>query len=163
MRDDFLIKLDGLTMSVISDGQFKYLIRESEIELPAKTSVGIVGESGSGKTLTVSSILGLIHFLPGITGGRLFLNYDGTKENVWDDAPWRTTETFDRRTYFSWQRKLSGRMKRYRGRKISIAFQRAKSSLNPFLKIKDQILESQDIPTEKRVFRPRRLGYQRIE
>ncbi|MCD6161517.1 MAG: ABC transporter ATP-binding protein [candidate division Zixibacteria bacterium] len=158
MTEDFLIKLTNLSVRLADSNALKYLVRHSELELHNEKAVGLVGESGSGKTLTVSSILGIISFLPGITSGELQLNYDGNKANIWNDAPWRnhpeakleglSDADFNRKEYFLWQRKIASRMKRYRGKKISIIFQRAKTSLNPFLTIKNQIYESLTIAGE---------------
>ncbi len=136
-----LIKLDDLRMTIDTGDGLKALVKSSELELPPQTAVGLVGESGSGKTLTISSILGLIPFLPGVTGGQLWMNF-GNRENIWFDGPWISGNGHSGRDYFYWQRRLNSRMKKYRGKTISIIFQRAKSSLNPFLKIKDQINES---------------------
>jgi len=147
-QTNLLIKLDGLTMTLAKGERRQHLVRTAELELPPRTAVGIVGESGSGKTLTVSSILGLVPFLPGITAGSLVLGYDQTPDNVWRDGPWLNRRVYDRRKYFTWQRRLTSRMKRYRGKKISIIFQKAKVSLNPFLKIKDQVFESLKIAGE---------------
>lgn len=140
MAEDLLIKLNNLTIKLATTEGVKYLVKHSELELPAQKSIGLVGESGSGKTLTVSSIMGIISLLPGITSGELWLNFDGSSENVWANIP--AGDYYNRKLYFSWQKKLSSKMKKYRGKKISIIFQRAKSSLNPFLKIKNQIYES---------------------
>lgn len=159
MPEDFLVRLTNLTIRLASSNKLKYLVRHSELELHNEKAVGLVGESGSGKTLTVSSILGIISFLPGITNGELWLNYDGNKINMWDNAPWRNkpkTEMeelsdadFNPKEYFLWQRNIASRMKQYRGNKISIIFQRAKTSLNPFLTIKSQIYESLTIAGEE--------------
>jgi ABC-type dipeptide/oligopeptide/nickel transport system ATPase component len=156
MSDDFLIKLEDLVVSLHTPTGIKQLVRNSELELPPQKAVGLVGESGSGKTLTIGSIMGIIPFLPGIAGGRLTFNFGGEKDNVWFDAPFHNSQEntsintgFDRIRYHAWQRRLSRRMKRYRGKKISIIFQRAKASLNPYLKIKSQISESLKMAGEK--------------
>jgi ABC-type dipeptide/oligopeptide/nickel transport system ATPase component len=148
--DTSLIKLDGLKMAVATEAGLKPLVKNAELELPPRKSVGIVGESGSGKTLTVTSILGITPFLPGVISGELWLNYDGFKENVWQDAPWQNGAAYDQARYFSWQRKITSRLKQYRGKKISIVFQKAKSSLNPYLKIKSQIYESMEMAGEEK-------------
>jgi len=142
LAPEFLIKLDDLCMAVMLPSGKKTLVKRSELRLPPRTTVGIVGESGSGKTLTVSAIMGLVPFLPGVISGELRLKYGDGEDNAWQDGPWLRDSKFRRREYFSWQKKLNKRMKKYRGKSISIIFQRAKSSLNPFLKIKDQIFES---------------------
>jgi ABC-type dipeptide/oligopeptide/nickel transport system ATPase component len=149
MAVDPLIRLSDLTINLATSAGFKKLVRNSELELHPQKSVGLVGESGSGKTLTVSSILGIISFLPGITAGNLYFNFDEHEKDIWFDAPFRNNRNvaearsvYVRNRYHSWQRKLTARMKIYRGKKIGIIFQRAKASLNPYLKIKTQISES---------------------
>jgi ABC-type dipeptide/oligopeptide/nickel transport system ATPase component len=145
-----LISLDGLKMALATTTGTKPVIKNSEIELAPHSSAGLVGESGSGKSLTVGAILGLIPFLPGVTGGRLRLAYNDTIKDVWHDGPWLDSGARGRNEYFSWQRRVNSRMKPYRGRRISIIFQRAKASLNPFLKIKDQIFESLEMASEQK-------------
>jgi ABC-type dipeptide/oligopeptide/nickel transport system ATPase component len=150
LKENYLIKLESLKIALDTGHGLKCLVKHSELLLPPQKSVGIVGESGSGKTLTISSILGLFPFLPGIIDGKLLLNFDGNEANIWADAPYQNGKPYERRSYFSWQKKISKQMRRYRGRKISIIFQKAKSSLNPFLKIKSQIYESLQMAEEQK-------------
>lgn len=89
-----------------------------DIELREGTTLGIVGESGSGKSVTALSVMGL---LMGTTrkvaeGEILFEGRDLTKL---DDEE---------------RRKM-------RGEKISMIFQEPMTSLNPVMKIGDQITE----------------------
>lgn len=149
MSVDCLINLADLAIDLHTPSGIKHLVRHSELELPPQKAIGLVGESGSGKTLSIGSIMGIIPFLPGIVRGRLIFNFDGKDEDIWFDAPFRDGQEnkraaaeYNRILYHSWQRRLSYRMKSYRGKKISIIFQKAKSSLNPYLKIKSQISES---------------------
>ena len=90
MAGEYLIRLEGLKMGLEDGGRIKPLIKNSELLLPPQKSVGLVGESGSGKTLTVSAILGLVPFLPGVTGGDLKLNFNGSQDGIWNDAPYRS-------------------------------------------------------------------------
>jgi len=93
----------------------------------------IIGESGSGKTATALSILGLIDKPGAIVSGSILFN--GT-----DIA------------------KLSeGKMRNLRGNKISMVFQDASSSLNPVLRIGEQITESlvQHLKLDKKQTRER--------
>jgi ABC-type dipeptide/oligopeptide/nickel transport system ATPase component len=149
MSSDCLINLADLAIDLQTPSGIKHLVRHSELELPPQKAIGLVGESGSGKTLSIGSIMGIIPFLPGIVRGRLIFNFNGKDEDIWFDAPFRDGQEnkqpaaeYNRILYHSWQRRLSKRIKSYRGKKISIIFQRAKSSLNPYLKIKSQISES---------------------
>jgi oligopeptide transport system ATP-binding protein len=80
--------------------------------------LGIVGESGSGKSVTCYSIMGLVPRPPGrIEGGRaLFGDVD----------------------LLACSHK---QLNRIRGRRISMIFQDAMTSLNPFLRIGEQLIE----------------------
>ena len=89
-----------------------------DIELREGTPLGIVGESGSGKSVTALSVMGLLMGTTGkvAEGEILFEGRDLTKL---DDEE---------------RRKM-------RGEKISMIFQEPMTSLNPVMKIGDQITE----------------------
>ena len=85
---------------------------------PGKT-LGIVGESGSGKSVTSLSLLKLIPTPPGIlAGGEVF--YRGRDVLKMSDEELRSL----------------------RGNKISMIFQDPMTSLNPFLRISTQLMET---------------------
>jgi len=81
-------------------------------------TLGVVGESGCGKTVLTLSIMRLIPSPPGkiVSGSVLFNGVDLLKLD-------------------------SGEMRRIRGRDISMVFQEPMTSLNPVLRIGDQITE----------------------
>ena len=89
-----------------------------DIELREGTNLGIVGDSGSGKSVTALSVMGLLMGTTGkvAEGEILFEGRDLTKL---DDEE---------------RRKM-------RGEKISMIFQEPMTSLNPVMKIGDQITE----------------------
>ncbi len=81
-------------------------------------TLGIVGESGSGKSVTCASLLGLIPQPPGrIESGRAL--FDGT-----DLLSCSTAE-----------------LRAIRGKRIAMIFQDPMTSLNPYLRISDQLIE----------------------
>jgi oligopeptide transport system ATP-binding protein len=81
-------------------------------------TVGIVGESGSGKSVTCYSILGLIPQPPGrIESG---------------------TARFDGIDLLHCSRE---QLRRIRGKRISMIFQDPMTSLNPYLRVSEQIME----------------------
>lgn len=80
--------------------------------------LGIVGESGSGKSVTCYSMLGLIPQPPGrIDGG---------------------SAMFDGQDLLKMSKK---QLMKIRGKRISMIFQDPMTSLNPFLRIQDQLIE----------------------
>ncbi|MBV8901255.1 MAG: ABC transporter ATP-binding protein [Verrucomicrobia bacterium] len=84
---------------------------------PGET-LGIVGESGSGKSVTCYSILGLIPQPPGrIMGGRAI--FDGVDLLGCDKE----------------------RLRLIRGKRISMIFQDPMTSLNPYLRVSEQLIE----------------------
>jgi peptide/nickel transport system ATP-binding protein len=89
--------------------------------------LGVVGESGAGKSLTGLAIIGLIDPPGRIAGGEIAL--DG--ERI-DNLP-------------------QARMREIRGRRIGIIFQDPLTSLNPLMRVGDQIAET--IQVHKRVGR----------
>ena len=89
-----------------------------DIELKEGSTLGIVGESGSGKSVTAMSVMGLLMGTTGkVVEGEILLNGDDIVHLNEDD-----------------KRKL-------RGSKISMIFQEPMTSLNPVMKIGDQIME----------------------
>jgi oligopeptide transport system ATP-binding protein len=81
-------------------------------------TLGIVGESGSGKSVTCYSLMGLVPQPPGrIEGGRAL--FDGT----------------------DLLRATPGELRSIRGKRIAMIFQDPMTSLNPYLRISDQLIE----------------------
>ena len=81
-------------------------------------TLGIVGESGSGKSVTCYSILGLIPQPPGrVESGSA--RFDGI-----DLLDCNESE-----------------LRRFRGKRISMIFQDPMTSLNPYLRVSDQLIE----------------------
>jgi oligopeptide transport system ATP-binding protein len=81
-------------------------------------TLGIVGESGCGKSVACYSLLGLIPQPPGkiVKGNALFENMDLLHCS-------------------------KAQLRKIRGKRISIIFQDPMSSLNPYLKISEQLME----------------------
>ncbi|AUX22649.1 peptide ABC transporter ATP-binding protein [Sorangium cellulosum] len=85
--------------------------------------LGIVGESGSGKSVTSLSLLRLIPDPPGrIVGGEILLESErGTPEDLLGAS--------------------EARMERVRGDRIAMIFQDPMTSLNPYLRVSEQLIE----------------------
>ena len=80
--------------------------------------MGLVGESGSGKSVTAYSLMGLVDAPGRIVGGRILF---GGENLVGLDEE---------------------RMRRLRGRRIAMIFQDPMMTLNPVLRIDDQMIEA---------------------
>jgi oligopeptide/dipeptide ABC transporter ATP-binding protein len=80
--------------------------------------LGIVGESGSGKSVTANSIMRLVPDPPGkIVGGEIIYKGKNLLKLSYEE------------------------MKNYRGNEIAMIFQEPLTSLNPVLKVGDQVME----------------------
>ena len=84
--------------------------------------LGIVGESGSGKSVASLSILRLIPDPPGrIVSGQMILEEDGKREDL--------------------AKASEERMQEVRGDRVAMIFQDPMTSLNPYLKVSEQLCE----------------------
>lgn len=110
-------------------------VRDLVVEIPTRTGIlkpvdrvsydiapgeilGVVGESGAGKSMTGNAVIGLLDRPARIAGGEIYLN------NTRIDG-------FNR-----------DQMRRIRGKEIGMVFQDPLTSLNPLLKIGDQLTET---------------------
>jgi peptide/nickel transport system ATP-binding protein len=118
-----LLEVEDLNVSFPGRGGVTRAVRGASFTL-GRERLGIVGESGSGKSTTGRALLGLIP-PPGIvTASRISLG--GTDLRGLDDAGWQ----------------------QLRGRRISMVMQDPKYSLNPIMKIGEQIAETYRLHTD---------------
>lgn len=111
-----LLKVINLKTEFKKDKKSLVAIENISFDIGKGETVGLVGESGSGKSVTSMSIMRL-HDPNAVITGEIF--FEG--ENILN---------------FS-----KSQMKDLRGKKIATIFQDPMSSLNPVLKIKDQLME----------------------
>ena len=113
-----LLEVSHLRVSFHTRGGIYRAVDDVSFHLERGEILGIVGESGSGKSVTCLSLLGLIPRPPGrIEGGTAL--FDGT--DLLSAPP--------------------ARLRSIRGKRISMIFQDPMTSLNPYLRISDQIIE----------------------
>ncbi len=114
-----MLQVNDLSVSFHSRLGQNRAVENVTFELKKGQTLGIVGESGSGKSVTCYSILGLIPSPPGHIdhGEALFEGQDLLKLGT-------------------------AELRAIRGAKISMIFQDPMTSLNPFMRIGDQIQES---------------------
>ncbi|MGL5568602.1 MAG: ABC transporter ATP-binding protein, partial [Cetobacterium sp.] len=113
---NYLLEVKNLKTQFKKDKKILTAIEDVSFKIEKGETLGLVGESGSGKSVTSMSIMRL-HEENALINGEIF--FQG--EDILN---------------------LSNRdMKKIRGGKIATIFQDPMSSLNPILKIKDQLME----------------------
>jgi oligopeptide transport system ATP-binding protein len=119
MTDEVILQVKGLRTYFHSDAGIVKAVDGITFDLHKGETLGIVGESGSGKSVTNLSIINLIQTPPGKieSGEVLFHGEDVLKMN-------------------------DERLREIRGNRISMIFQDPMSSLNPFLRISTQMIET---------------------
>jgi glutathione transport system ATP-binding protein len=119
-----MLDVTGLTVSFPLEQSRAAVVRSLDLQVNAGETVAVVGESGSGKSVTALAVTRLLDFAGGRIdrGNILFRDRSGA---VLDLA-----------------RESQERMRRLRGPEIAMIFQEPMSSLNPVLRIGDQIAEA---------------------
>jgi len=112
-----LLEVEGLDVSFPGRGGTTRAVRNASFSL-GRERLGIVGESGSGKSTTGRALLGLIS-TPGIVTAKR-MAFGGLDLRGLGDADWQ----------------------HLRGRRMSMVMQDPKYSLNPVLKVGEQIEET---------------------
>lgn len=113
-----LLEICDLAVEYRTDTGNVYAVNHIDLEVHKGEHVGLVGETGAGKTTSALSVLNLIPSPPGvITSGRIL--FDGTDLLSLDER----------------------KLRKVRGKKISMIFQDPMTSLNPVYTVGDQIAE----------------------
>lgn len=112
-----LLSVKNLQVSFPTDEGIFNVVREISLQLPTGSVLALVGESGSGKTMTALSIMRLVPQPGFISSGDIF--FEGLNLRTLPDEALRNI----------------------RGRRISMVFQEPMTSLNPVLRIADQLCE----------------------
>lgn len=117
-----LLDVQNLTTRFHTRNGIIHAVEDVSFSLEKGQSLGIVGESGSGKSVTCYSLLGLIPQPPGkIHSGKAL--FEGTDLLQANDKE----------------------LQKIRGKRISMIFQDPMTSLNPYLKISNQLTEPLEI------------------
>ena len=113
-----LLDVKGLTTRFHTRNGIVHAVEDVSFSVDRGQTLGIVGESGSGKSVTCYSLLGLIPMPPGRIekGSAIFDGIDLLKAT---------------------EKQLRG----IRGKRISMIFQDPMTSLNPYMRISDQLTE----------------------
>lgn len=113
-----ILKVEDLSVFFKINEGIVRAVENVSFKLKDGESIGLVGESGCGKTTTALSIMGMIPSNGYVDNGKIFFDGDNITKN----------------TELQWQN--------YRWNKIAMIFQGAMNSLNPVMKINDQISEA---------------------
>ncbi|MGH6782232.1 MAG: ATP-binding cassette domain-containing protein, partial [Sphingomonadaceae bacterium] len=112
-----ILSISGLDASFRVGGQWRNVVRDVTFDIGARETVAVVGESGSGKSVTALSIMRLLSPSNARVTGRI--DFEG--RNLLDlPLP---------------------EMQSIRGNRIGMIFQEPMTSLNPVLRIGEQITE----------------------
>ena len=112
-----ILDIEDLAVSFTSGGETAPAVRGVSFRVAAGERVGIVGESGSGKSVTAQAIMRLLPSTADVSGAVRFNGED--------------VLGYDRK-----------RLTRLRGAEIAMIFQDPMSSLNPLMRIGQQITET---------------------
>lgn len=112
-----LLELNDLTVTLQTPGGTLYAVNKVALQLEPGRTVALVGESGSGKSMTARAIMGLLP--PGgmVQAGSIM--FEGRELTSLTEPERRTL----------------------RGNRIAMIFQEPMTSLNPVLRIGDQVME----------------------
>lgn len=113
-----LLMVDDLEVEIAGDTGLTHAVKRLQLAIERGETFALVGESGCGKSMTALALLRLLPDAARIVGGQIAL--DGVDLN---------------------QLPESG-MRGVRGGRIGIIFQEPSTSLNPVMRVGDQILET---------------------
>lgn len=116
-----ILQIKDLTVSFPQDNIFQTVVENLNFSLSSNEVVAIVGESGSGKTVTSLSILKLLQ-ANNISTGQILFNKDANSINLLKAS--------------------EKQIRAIRGKDISMIFQEPMSSLNPLMKVGNQVSEA---------------------
>lgn len=113
-----VLSIRGLTVEIPTRRGVLKPVEDISYDIKAGTILGVVGESGAGKSMAGNAVSGLLNPPAKIAAGEIHLN--GTRIDTASPE----------------------QMRRLRGSEIGMIFQDPQSSLNPLLKIGDQLTET---------------------
>ena len=124
-----ILKVNNLNVEFANESSTFKAVHNLNFNLSEKETLAIVGESGSGKSVTALSIMQLLPYPIAFHSKDSSINFKGS-ELI--DLPKKKLENI-------------------RGKRISMIFQEPMTSLNPFIKVGKQIIES--IQVHNKVFK----------
>jgi len=112
-----VLSVTGLDIAIDTDDQVRFAVKALALTIHRGETFALVGESGSGKSMTAMALMRLLPEALRVVGGRIDLQ--GTELTQLSEAAMRSV----------------------RGARAGMIFQEPGTSLNPVMRIGDQILE----------------------
>ncbi|MBK1981353.1 ABC transporter ATP-binding protein [Achromobacter xylosoxidans] len=117
-QDPPLLAVRGLDVDIAGDSGMTHAVKRLQLAISQRETFALVGESGCGKSMTALALLRLLPDAGRIVGGQIDL--DGEDLNRLPESA----------------------MRGVRGGRIGIIFQEPSTSLNPVMRVGDQIIET---------------------
>ncbi len=117
-QDAPLLAVRGLDVDIAGESGMTHAVKRLELAISRRETFALVGESGCGKSMTALALLRLLPDAGRIVGGQIDL--DGEDLNRLPESA----------------------MRGVRGGRIGIIFQEPATSLNPVMRVGDQIIET---------------------
>ncbi|MFY3978902.1 ABC transporter ATP-binding protein [Achromobacter xylosoxidans] len=138
-QDTPLLAVRGLDVDIAGDSGMTHAVKRLQLAISQRETFALVGESGCGKSMTALALLRLLPDAGRIVGGQIDL--DGEDLNRLPESA----------------------MRGVRGGRIGIIFQEPSTSLNPVMRVGDQIIETLAAHTPLRgaAARARAIGWLR--
>lgn len=122
MMEQALLKIADLTVSVRNKKEDVPIVKGIDLVIPKGGVVGLVGESGCGKSMTAKAVNRLLPVSARVTGGEILWYGDGSSAQDLVKLPERA-------------------LRHICGREIGMVFQEPMTSLNPLMRVGDQVGE----------------------
>ncbi|MFY9346604.1 MAG: dipeptide ABC transporter ATP-binding protein [Orrella sp.] len=113
-----VLRVEDLTIAIDHDEGLRYAVQSLALTVRRGETFALVGESGSGKSMTAMALLRLLPDALEVVDGKIFL--DGVDVNALPESA----------------------MQRIRGGRAAMIFQEPGTSLNPVMRVGDQLLEA---------------------
>lgn len=117
-QESSLLAVRGLDVDIAGDSGMTHAVKRLQLAISRRETFALVGESGCGKSMTALALLRLLPDAGRIVGGQIDL--DGEDLNRLPESA----------------------MRGVRGGRIGIIFQEPSTSLNPVMRVGDQIIET---------------------
>lgn len=118
MVDSTVLQIDDLSLVLPALADRSHAVENVNLRIKAGETLCIVGESGSGKSMIAHAVMGLLPSAVKVGGGSIRL---GNTDLIQLDA---------------------AAMRRVRGRQVGMIFQEPMTSLNPVMRVVDQLMET---------------------